>query len=467
MTPGILLAGPTAKPVGKSSSSVPILVIDDNAAKRLAVKAVLAPLGYSIVEASSGVEALRCVKQQDFAVILLDVRMPIMNGFETAALIRLRRESEMTPIIFVTAHEKDEVISSNRYAEGAVDFISAPVQPYELRAKVSVFANLFLKAAELADQARDVQASADQLRLLTETAPIGIFQTDADNNYFYVNPQWAEITGMPAEAAVGKPWDIIIDAQQRTVLAAEFPAGMADVTEFNRRFEIPMPAATPRIVHLTSRSMRAADGTITGWVGTLSDVTHEAHSEAAMMAARDTATAASRLKSDFLANMSHEIRTPMNGVIGMTELLLETQLDATPARLRARPCASRARRCSPIINDILDFSKIEAGKLALEDIEFSVRDVLDDVVEPARWVRPRARGSSLWPSVDPAVPAVCSGDPGRLRQVLMNLSATPSSSPRAGAVTVRGRRCESAGRERRALRGQRHRRRHHRRTAAA
>ena len=137
--------------VTTGASSVPILVVDDNATKRLALRAVLAPLGHLIVEADSGVAALRCVTAQDFAVILLDVRMPIMDGFETAALIRRRQQSEMTPIIFITAHVGDEAVRTDRYAAGAVDFIFAPVVPEELRAKVSVFASLFNKAEELAD----------------------------------------------------------------------------------------------------------------------------------------------------------------------------------------------------------------------------------------------------------------------------------------------------------------------------
>ena len=134
----------------RAIAGLPILVVDDNPAKRLALIAVLSPLGYSIIEADSGVAALRCVKTQDFAVILLDVRMPIMDGIETAALIRRRRQSEMTPIIFITAHASDEIMGFDRYADGAVDFIFAPVEPDELRAKVSVFANLFSKAEELA-----------------------------------------------------------------------------------------------------------------------------------------------------------------------------------------------------------------------------------------------------------------------------------------------------------------------------
>jgi diguanylate cyclase (GGDEF)-like protein len=147
---------------------VPILIVDDNSAKRLALKAALQPLGHVIVEADSGLAALHCLMTQDFAVILLDVRMPIMDGFETAELIRKRQRSELTPIIFITAFGSDELGDTDVYAQGAVDFMFAPVPPEELRAKVSVFASLFSKAEALAEKAREVQASADQLRVLND-----------------------------------------------------------------------------------------------------------------------------------------------------------------------------------------------------------------------------------------------------------------------------------------------------------
>jgi CheY-like chemotaxis protein len=198
---------PDAVPIGSTvtvhEAAVRILVVDDNETKRLALRSALEPLGYSLVEATSGLEALRCVMEQDFAVILLDVCMPSMDGFETAALIRKRLQSEMTPIIFITAFVDDEANQGNHYAQGAVDFMSAPVAPDELRAKVSVFANLFQKASSLAEQMREVQASADQLRLLTDAAPVGIFQTDHENRYVYTNPRWTEITGIRAEDAAG------------------------------------------------------------------------------------------------------------------------------------------------------------------------------------------------------------------------------------------------------------------------
>ena len=415
-------------------SAVSVLIVDDNATKRFGLKAVLAPLGYVIVEADSGESALRCLMATDFAVILLDVRMPIMDGFETAALIRLRQQSETTPIIFITGHASDE-LAAHGYIQGAVDFIYAPVEPDELRAKVTVFAQLFIKAEVLATEARAVQTSADHLRLLTEAAPIGIFQTDTENRYVYTNPQWSEITGIPSEEAFGKPWQIIIGNEQFSALVSELGDERFSQGELHHRFEISSPGAPPRIVLMTSKSIPATDGNMSGWVGTLADVTAQAGAEAAMTDARDKANGASRLKSDFLANMSHEIRTPMNGVIGMADLLLETNLDA-----RQRDYATTVRNSGEalltIINDILDFSKIEAGKLEVEDIEFTLRTVVDDVMDllagPAE-----TKGLELIAVIDTAIPPVVKGDPGRVRQVLTNLLGNAIKFCPAGEVVVR------------------------------
>jgi PAS domain S-box-containing protein len=238
------MTGPGESPT-TAAPAAPVLIVDDNPGKRLALKSVLRPLGISIVEADSGLAALRCVMAQDFAVILLDVCMPDMDGFETAALIRRRRQSEMTPIIFVTAHMSDEIANTDRYAEGAVDFISTPVQPDELRAKVSAFARLFVRAQELARRAVEVQASADQLRLLTDAAPIGIFRTDAQNRYVYTNPRWSEITGVPAEAAAGERWDTILGSGEGLGLIARLSEG-DDQHEADHRFEVRLPGRRRR-----------------------------------------------------------------------------------------------------------------------------------------------------------------------------------------------------------------------------
>ena len=134
---------------GTPETTVNILLVDDDPTKRFALKTILAPLGETIVEAASGADALRQLLRQEFALVLLDVRMPIMDGFDTAQLIRQRPRSELTPIIFVTALDKAETDMGRGYELGAVDFVFAPVVPAILRAKVGVFVDLYRAQQEL------------------------------------------------------------------------------------------------------------------------------------------------------------------------------------------------------------------------------------------------------------------------------------------------------------------------------
>src|SRR5207248_4758724 len=135
-----------------------ILVVDDTPSKLVALEAILAPLQQTVVKAGSGRDALRLLLRGDFALILLDVRMADMDGFETAALIRQRRASEHTPIIFLTAFEQAELDMTRGYSLGAVDFIFSPVVPEVLRAKATVFVDLYQKAEEI----RDLYAAAQE-----------------------------------------------------------------------------------------------------------------------------------------------------------------------------------------------------------------------------------------------------------------------------------------------------------------
>jgi diguanylate cyclase (GGDEF)-like protein/PAS domain S-box-containing protein len=204
-----------------------ILVVDDDAGKRLSIAAVLEPLGYAIVEATSGEAALHHVMARTFAVILLDVQMPDMDGYETARFIRMRRESEHTPIIFITAHDRDEAQIPTAYARGAVDFIFAPIVPDVLRAKVSIFIQLFLQSTALERSLRDVTTlgnrsrdSEARTRAVLDNVADGIVTVDGAGVIQSFNRAASVIFGYGEDDAVGRALSSMIDPT--------FPGGFAD-----------------------------------------------------------------------------------------------------------------------------------------------------------------------------------------------------------------------------------------------
>jgi diguanylate cyclase (GGDEF)-like protein/PAS domain S-box-containing protein len=187
-----------------------ILVVDDNADKRLTITSVLESLGHTIVQVDSGEGALRAVMQQDFAVILLDVQMPLMDGYETAGLIRMRRECEHTPIIFITAHAAEEAKIPVAYANGAMDFIFAPIVPVILRAKVQAFVELFLKARELERSVAELRDSEAQIRSVLEHVADGIITLRQDGEIRSINRAASKMFGYTELEAVGQPFELIV-----------------------------------------------------------------------------------------------------------------------------------------------------------------------------------------------------------------------------------------------------------------
>lgn len=426
------------------NSAVPILLVDDNAGKRLSVKAILSPLGYRVVEAESGGDALRTLIRENFAVILMDVRMPIMDGFETAGYIRQRVQSELTPIIFITAQDKAEATSLKAYDLGAADFITSPINPAELRAKVSVFANLYLRAEQLSERTRQLQESSDQLMLLTEAAPIGIFRVDADDNYLYTNPSWTEITGVAFADAVGRPLDFVMNPQTRSQNPGESPENTGSDSTWSHRFEVDQPAGMPvRIVQLTAKALVSEDGARLGRVGTIADVTADTAARAAMVAARDVAEATVVMQNNFAASASHELKTPTASILGFIEEVLDNELLSEDDRRTLDIVYRNAERLSRLIDDLLILGQDEADQAKMRAEPTALVPLVQSLVASFSATASAVDVALAFdPVPDPDVePPVALADPQRLEQSLTNLiSNALKFTPPGGRISI-GTRC--------------------------
>ncbi|MDQ1442867.1 MAG: hypothetical protein QOG97_3095 [Acidimicrobiaceae bacterium] len=272
---------------------------------------------------------------------------------------------------------------------------------------------------------REGRFQRERLAAITSSLGEGVCALDRSGHMTFMNPAASRMLGLEDQTAGAVTPEFLLQPALQVIGSRE--TLRRDDTEFQRSDGTSLPVAF-------TASAILDDDQIAGVVIVFRDISERREVETAIREARDQAIEASRLKSQFLANMSHEIRTPMNGVLGMSRMLLETEVDESQ-RKYLQAIRDSGDNLMVIINDILDFSKIEAGKLDLEEVDFdlgaSLASVANSMTVPAR-----DRGLSLYVDIDPTLPLWVRGDPVRLRQVLTNLVGNAIKFTDAGTVTV-------------------------------
>ncbi|MDG3005452.1 hybrid sensor histidine kinase/response regulator [Paludisphaera mucosa] len=294
--------------------------------------------------------------------------------------------------------------------------------------------------AEIAERTRTELALRDRearLGSIVESAVDGILVIDHRGVVESFNPAAQRIFGYSSDEVLGRNIKMLMPAPYREehdgYLANYLETGIPKIIGIGRDVTGRRKDGGTFPMELAVSKTPTSDGI--KFTGIVRDVTQRKRDESDLTEAKLAAESASKLKSEFLANMSHEIRTPMNGIIGMTELALDTDLDPIQREYLGAVKIS-ADALLTLINDILDFSKIEAGKLDLDATDFDVREMVGEALKPMA-VRASEKGLELACEIEADVPDVLVGDPGRLRQIMINLVGNAIKFTMEGEVVVK------------------------------
>jgi signal transduction histidine kinase/DNA-binding response OmpR family regulator len=459
----------------KADDRINILVVDDVPEKLIAVEAILEDLGQNIVSVGSGREALRRLLYQDFALILLDVNMPEMDGFETAAMIRQRKKSEHTPIIFITGFS-DETHVSRGYSLGAVDYILTPVVPEVLRAKVAVFVDLYRKTELVKRQAEQqvaiaheqaarasAEAATRRSAFLADASTILATSLDYDATLAHSArlpiPSLADISVLrmagasrmgPAQVAcVDQHIEAALHSASACPLGSALEARSQHVMRTGKTERLAPPdlgapageagagngAPPPPKVAAALVLPLVARGKVLGTLSLARTREGSAYAPLDVSLAEDLAgriaiavdnanlfrkvQEGDRRKDEFLATLSHELRNPIAAISNALQCL-EVGADSPSMVDEARTILKRqVQHVIRLVEDLLDVSRITRGKIRLRKETVELKSIVDRAVSG---VRPlvAARGHDLAVSL-PATAVHLRGDPTRLEQVIGNL----------------------------------------------
>jgi PAS domain S-box-containing protein len=389
LSPG--LSGPGARVAGPELVTAKILAVDDDARNLLAVSEMLRAPGLEIVTADSGEAALREVLKEDFAVILLDVQMPRIDGYELAAMIRGRPRSSRVPIIFLTAYNKDELHVFRGYTAGAVDYVFKPIEPLVLKSKVDVFVDLYRKTEEIRRQGeeerrllvenlrvrgeklkaeRALRRAQERQDAILHSLPVVVTSRGVEAPFpaLFVSDNVERLTGYPAERFTGDPEFGASRIHPEDVEDVYKELGAA-LTTGSYACEYRWQCADGQYRYFLDQGVLSPEeeGRSREIFGTMFDVTERRMLEQQLVHASKL-EAVGRLTG----GIAHDFNNMLSVVIGNLDLLRNTlKSDDDKANRRVRLAIEGAQRCADLTNRLLAFSRrqpVQASVVRLQDL---------------------------------------------------------------------------------------------------
>ncbi|HTD68308.1 MAG TPA: ATP-binding protein, partial [Candidatus Limnocylindria bacterium] len=441
-----------------------ILLVDDRADKLMALQAVLDDLDQNVIVAKSGKEALRHLLQKEFAVILLDVSMPGMDGFETAQLIRTRPATEHTPIIFVTSMNQSENHIARGYQLGAVDYILTPIVPQVLRSKVSVFVELYKRTEQIKRQGERLRQLEEAALKRQLTDAVDKLEAETKRNRFFnlsldmlaiadfdgymlqLNPTWEKTLGFPEDEFKSRPGPDFVHAEDRPAMIDQMNRLREgnSATYFEGRYRCkdgsfrwlgwtaaPFPAE--RLIYIFARDITQRK-------------TNEQKIESLNAQLKQRVQELTDINSEleaFSYSISHDLRAPLRSMQGFADALLEEQFDRLDdsGKEYARRIVNSAKYMDALLNDLLDYSRLSRAELERVPVDLQ-REMTELLVQLDSDIQDKRAEVKL----DLTLTRVLA-HPSTVRQILANLvgNALKFSHPeRTPAVSIRTEPCQRA-----------------------
>lgn len=421
-----------------SSPSVTILNVEDSAITRAATSALLQQAGYHVIEAGSGTEALQLAVSQRPHLILLDVELPDLNGYEVCRRLKSDSLTKLIPILQISGSLVDGGDKVRGLDSGADAYLLKPVEAAEMKATIRAL-------LRLRDAEESVFQTEERLRLALDAAVLGTWDWKAETNYSIWGGHHIELFGLPPDTPglSGAEFLAMVHPADRQLMKNMMRPSGANENRYTMEFRIIRPDGKVRWMRDQGQIYRDERGRTVRIVGVVQDITERKHSEAEHerllqreRTARAEAEAATHAKDEFLAVVSHELRAPLNAMLGWAKILKSGKYKPDIFEHAIDVIERSARSQQQLIEDLLDSARIISGKMRLEmlpaDLTVVIKDALD-IMRPAA----EAKGIKL-DAVFLAEADVITGDPQRLQQVVWNLlSNAVKFTPVGGKVTVK------------------------------